>query len=133
MAAKKTLFSFSETCSIIKLCGESRVAELKLGDFYVTFHTPVGEGPQKHVEIPATQPTHPDAEISEEQRKQLEKHALMEDEIRLKEDRLDQMLIESPSEFEALQAQGDLDEEEAGNVDDGETHDRRPESALQRS
>lgn len=127
--SKKSLLSFQETCSIIKLCGESRVAELKIGDFHVTFHKPVGEGPETvvkpHAETAIT--TQPDAEISDEQRKQLEKHALLEDEIRLKEDRLDQMLIESPSEYEELQAQGDFENEDGtGNVDDGETHDRRP-------
>lgn len=128
MASKKSVLNFTELCSIIKTCGESRVAELKYGDFHVRFHQPVEE----ILNQASRKPTHPEAEISDEQRKQLEKHALLEDEFRLKQDRLDQMLIESPSEFEELQAMGDLEEDKgSGNVDDAEAHNRGPQSALQ--
>ncbi len=128
---EKRLLSFKEICSIIKTCGASRVAELKFGDLHITFHEPVKEGLDTVNELSQKYTTHPDAEISDEQRKQLEKHALAEDEIRLREDQLDQMLIESPSEYEELQAQGDLEEDEAtGLVDDAEAKNRGPESAL---
>lgn len=66
------------------------------------------------------QPTIPDAEMSDEQRKHLEKLGLMQDEILTKQQQLDQMLIEDPAEFEHLIAQGDLEEEGTGNVDDAE-------------
>lgn len=130
-APEKRVLSFREICSIIKSCGESRVAELKFGDLHITFHQPVKEGLDAVKAPPQQVTTHPDAEISDEQRKHLEKHALLEDELRLKEDQLDQMLIESPTDFEELQAQGDLEEErDTGPVDDAETKNRRPESTL---
>lgn len=78
-----------------------------------------------------TNTTHPDAEISDEQREQLARHALREDELRLKEDRLDHLLIESPLDFEELQASGDLEEDTGtGHVDDAQAENRRAEPAL---
>ncbi len=122
-APKKSLLTFSQVCSILKACGESRVAELKFGDLHVTFHPPVKEGPEAQQYFPTT-PTPPEAEISDQQREQLEKHALAEDERRVKEEQLQQMLIEDPAGYERLLAEGELEQDEETGTVDGETDDR---------
>lgn len=110
-------------CAIIKACTEARVAVLKFGPLEVQFHQQVeplafANGPQGWQRV---QPTQPEAEISDEQRQQMEEEALDRDEIRLKEDQLDQMLIEDPAEFEKLVAQNELEDDEgSGTVDDAE-------------
>lgn len=115
---EKSLLSFRELCSIIKTCGSNNVAELKFGDLHVRFHQAVVVQQQQP---PKVETTHPDTEISDEQREQLENVALVRDEIATKEDQLDQMLIESPSEYERLIAEGDLEDDgKTGNVDNAE-------------
>ena len=66
------------------------------------------------------QPTQPEAEISDEQQQQLAEKSFDADEIRAKQDQLDQMLIEDPHEFEKLMASNELEDEDSGTVDDAE-------------
>ena len=119
---EKRLLNFKELCSIIKTCGANNVAELKFGDLCVSFHKKVET--QQPIESEHKHNTHTDTEISDEQREQMGKAALEHDEIMTREDQLDQMLIESPSEYERLIAQGDLEDDgQTESVENAETDD----------
>ena len=120
-AIEKRILTSDEVCAIIKACNDARVAVLKFGDLEIQFHQKVEplafeHGPQGWQRL---QPTQPEAEISEQQQ-QLHEKSFDADEIRVKQDQLDQMLIEDPHEFEKLMAQNELEDEESGTVDDAE-------------
>lgn len=119
--SKNSLLNFKELCSIIKTCSGHNVSELKFGDLHVTFHRTVKSELEQTAPV---QPTHTDTEISDEQREQIAKAALERDEISTREDQLDQMLIESPSDYERLIAEGDLEDDgNTGNVENAESDD----------
>jgi hypothetical protein len=109
---EKTLSS-DEVRAIISICGKSRVAELKFGDLYVRFDTPVEQMKQmRGIYIPAADTTHltsTDNEISAIQTNEAQQ-ALERDEIALKEERLAQMFIENPLEAERLLVEGKLED-----------------------
>lgn len=99
---QKTLLKSSEICSIIKACSEAGVSELKFAGLHLRF-----EPQYKPFEDTSYFP-HPTEEAISDQSQQIEKESLESDEQRVKQERLDQMLIENPSAFEDLLLSGDL-------------------------
>lgn len=94
-------------CEILRACREVGVAELKFGRLQVTFGTP------SKTDAPPSPPTSPDTEISESQARQIEHESLESASLSVKEDQLEQMLLEDPYGYEQLLASGDLEDEKA--------------------
>jgi hypothetical protein len=109
--ANKSHLSATEVCLIIRACSESQVTQLKLGDLEISLG-------HKAPEPVLTAPT-PDTAISEIQT-QIEKEELVEQEIRLRDDQIKQMLIEDPYEAEKLMIKGEL-ESDGSDEDPEET------------
>lgn len=107
----KLLLNTDDVCSIIKACGEHKVAELKFGGLYLKFDNPTGVMVGKDFQISQSVPqSHPDTEISERQAKQIEQEVIAVAEIQTKEDRLAQMMLEDPAEYERLLQSGELED-----------------------
>ncbi len=102
--ADKTALSVDEICRIIELCGRTGVAELKFGGLQVRLvHTVPFLRPEEPA--PETVPTSaPDTAISA----QVEKDALVEAELELREDQLHRLAIEDPVEYERMKLSGDI-------------------------
>lgn len=97
------VFKATEVCDIIKACKDNGVTLLKLGELELR----IGTQP----EAPRAKVSFSDTAISETQA-QIEKVTLVEETIKHKQDRLDQMLIEDPVEAERLIESGELELEE---------------------
>jgi hypothetical protein len=119
MSRREKFLSSRDLSAIIKVCGESRVAELKFGDLHVRFDTPVEQvmrlyGDQiREAAANSTPSNRPDTAISAIQ-DHLAQESLERDEFDVKEDRLAQMIIENPLEAERLLIEGKLDEDADG-------------------
>ena len=95
-------------CDIIRSCKEAGVAKLKFSDLEIEF---TNSGAKEIV--PLTGAVIP-AEILQKQL--LDESVVIErEEIRSKEDTLDQLLIENPLEMERLEAMGELEDAESQN------------------
>lgn len=99
---EKNLLSSKDVCSIIKMCAQSKVSELKFGELHLSFGYFSDES---RSEVPNTR-------ISEAKLKEEEQKYIAESEIRSKDDEIDQMLIEDPVKFEELLEQGEFDADE---------------------
>lgn len=106
MTVEKSFLTPADVCAIIKACGEAQVRVLKFAGLYVRFDKTVENA------VVAASPPVPEAEISETTQK-IHEEALAQDEVRLKQDQLDQMWIENPQEAERLLLAGELEDEEA--------------------
>jgi len=97
MRARKQFFNAVDICNIIKVCGEAGVSDFRVGDFSVSF----GKS-SKH-----TASNTPEEAISVEQVLQAER-SLAQAEAEIKEDQLNQMLIEDPFAAEELIMSGEF-------------------------
>jgi hypothetical protein len=95
----------SEICTIIEACSQAGVIELKFGDLHVRF------AERARSDVTQSLPIIPEAEISDEQTQQIATDSLRQDELTLKSERLQQMIIDEPAEFERLLLDGDLIDE----------------------
>lgn len=82
----------SELCDILKACGEAKVHKIRLGSLYLEF------GPDSSQVKPP-----PATEIVAQ-----EKRSLLQDEQKVKQDQLENMLLEDPEGYEELLLGGDL-------------------------
>lgn len=112
---KKTVLNTVEVCTIIKAGAKSNVTLLKIGDIEIWFGKPTEPDVIQHVlHPPSNYPTGEEIPVDHKQQNQL---SLEIDEIRLKEDRLAQMIIENPALAEQMILDGDFGD------DDGESDD----------
>lgn len=107
--------SVKEIKEIIKTCAESGVESIKIGETTIVFHKYAENTPEVII---------PDKKVKDNPKKRIEveQESIDRTEIKVKEDYIDNLLLEEPSEYERLQIQGELSEE---------THERGPESNLQ--
>lgn len=98
---KKIPLKLPELHDLIKLCSTQGVEVIKLPGLYVKF------GQSKAIESPPAQAIAGTA-IEETQDSRDSEAQLAKDELDLKQDQLDLMLIENPSEAERLIAEGEL-------------------------
>ncbi len=109
-----TVLKPRDICAIIRVCGETGVQELKLGELQISFKADqkalVAHGTQTPTESQESesQPSGLLAVVSEHQTE----FEFDEDEQDLKEERLALMQIEDPAGYEKLLASGDLDDGE---------------------
>lgn len=97
---------------ILKECAKLGVSHLKMGELEISF-SPVemrAEIPKKVREKPRLQA-------------QYEKESIETQEVTLKQDKLDELMLSDPEEYERLLSEGELIDEEA--------HDSGVESTLQ--
>jgi hypothetical protein len=104
-----------ELSDIIKLCSKSGVSRLKVGEIEINF-TENTEKREKLAEKTVKVRDNPKG------RAEVEQESIGRDEQKLKEDYVDNLLLEDPSEYERLAIQGELDEE---------TNNRAVEQTLQ--
>lgn len=108
--------SSTDICLIIASCGEHKVAKLQFGDLYIEMGLKAKildeVGPKNAEAFPqnANPQSNSDNEISEELKK-INDDAFIQEELRTKQDQLDQLLIENPALAEKMIADGDFDEE----------------------
>ena len=101
---EKNLLTAAEVCSIVKVCGEAKVAELQFGPLIVRFGT---QAPEKCEKVgPSTAVA---AEIAETQNK-IAKQSLVDAEIETREDQLAELWITNPTLAEELVLKGELEE-----------------------
>ncbi len=101
------MFSASDICSIVKVCGESGVEQFTMGKIQIVFKDTRPKVPLIE-EIPLEQQEAVVVELTEK------------DEIAHKEAILAQMEIEDPVEFERLMTMGDLVNSKVGDeLDEG--------------
>lgn len=105
--------SAEEVCVIIKVCGEAKVTELKLGDLQVIFLPKEETRPGVTLKSPLASldqapPPLTAAEIAEIQRKEAKK-ALERDEARVRKEQLEEMFLTDPLRAEELLRQGELE------------------------
>jgi hypothetical protein len=107
---------FKEIKDIIKTCAEYGVSRVKIGEIEVVF----GENTQISPKI-AKKPLK--VKDNPTKRIEVEQEAIGQAEVKLKEDYIDNLLLEDPAEYERLAIQGELSDEE--------TLDRGTEQTLQ--
>lgn len=124
---EKNYLTAEEVCSILKVCGEVRVAKLEFRDLRVEFSpttglaSPDGSAPVDYrVVTPADMVLSPlpEAEISELQKKVAEK-SFVQDEIATREDQIAELLVTDPLAAERLLMAGKLEEQEDDSDDLG--------------
>lgn len=94
-----------DICALIKICGESKVKELKFGDLHVVF-APEALGQANQVLAQSTK-------VFSGQVVSDEAEAFQQDEVKIKDLKLEMALIENPAEYEQMVL--------AGELEDGET------------
>jgi hypothetical protein len=104
---KKCSFTADEVCCILDKCSNLGIATLTLGDLHFQFKCKLEEIPI--APVTDSQPPAKPVDLDKEA-----KDALVQDELRAKEDRLAMLLVEDPQEFERQICAGELTE------DDGE-------------
>jgi hypothetical protein len=97
---KKSL-TVEDICAILGSCDKNGVAALKFGDLQVEFFDKQPETSVAHTSAP---------EIAAEQSK-IHNSALVEEEIRTREQQLEELFLTDPLEAERLLAKGDLEDE----------------------
>ncbi len=109
MGDQKSSFSVKDLCSILKACGAAQVDELKLGDLYVRFRTQT-EPPSPLAEPEeVTEPSPPPAVAIAATQEKIAELTQVQDELAMRQDQLDLMMIEDPLRAEELMAQGELE------------------------
>lgn len=92
-------FSPKDVCKLIKTCQKSGVSELKLGGLELHF-------------VPKVKKPEPKAEEKADvSGKDVEEKALLQEELKLRDTQVDNLLLESPSEYERRIIEGDLEDE----------------------
>lgn len=94
---KESSFSYDELCRIIEVCRSSGVVQIALPGLSLKFDTQ-----NKNVGNFVPEPNH----------EQNEKLAVEQNEIEVKEDQVERLLLEDPVEFERQIASGELLEDE---------------------
>lgn len=91
----------ADICRLIKVCHETGVTKVEFGNLVVQFATkePGADTPKQEFSIPR-------------QVVETEAEAIASHEVKIKEDKLDLLLIENPAEYERLVLAGELDEED---------------------
>lgn len=105
----------ADICTIIEACAKFGVSKLSFADLHVHL------GPQS--DVPKIEPhsstndaamsdvvASPEAAISEEKHKKFTEEAIVYSELETREDQLDNMIIENPSEYERLMTEGELED-----------------------
>lgn len=115
----------ADICAIIKTCGEAGVVRLRFQDLRLSFDKPskdtrppapepfwVGPGP---TELPLTVAT-----MTAPEHDQIQNDGLVSDELAVREQQIEDLLITDPAKAEELIAQGELtpDERQDGSEDD---------------
>lgn len=108
---------FKEIKDIVKLCAENGVSRIKLGEIEVVFGENAQFLPKNTKKISKVVKDNP------EKRAEVEQDAIGRAEVKLKEEYVDNLLLEDPAEYERLAIQGELSDEE--------THDSGVEQTLQ--
>lgn len=98
-----------EICKIIEACAKAGVSSLKCGPLELSF----GKQTESHHSVqPAV------TEITDDQHRKMTEDAITQDEIRLRKDQIEQMLIENPALAEKLVADGDLEDDDGTDGDE---------------
>lgn len=103
-------FTAKGICEILKACAESGVTRLKLGDLDVDFTKPaIAVEPDTSLEQVSSE------EIIEQDAKATKTQAfqLLKDNQKLEDDRIDNLQIEDPFQYEEMLTQGVLEDAEA--------------------
>jgi hypothetical protein len=105
MSSTTPKFSAKEICAIIKQCHESGVSEIKLDSLRVTFSDQKKNTTEEnvYVEVPMTDEMVLSANSQARESNERDEELSMQD-------KLDQLAIEDPVEFERLQALGAMNE-----------------------
>lgn len=106
----KNYLSASDVCSIIESCGKNKIAILKFGDLELRMGLPMYPDPD--FMPPPTRTQVPEAEISEEQRKEAEK-AHVQRELAAAAIEQEELILSDPARYEELVSTGALDEDES--------------------
>lgn len=103
--SKKQL-SVNEICAIIRLCGKSRVAELKFGDLYVLFGKQTEE---RQESVATTDFVHTESPLAAKEKAEILQNQIEKDELQLREEQLAFMQVENPVLAEELLIKGELE------------------------
>jgi hypothetical protein len=115
LATKVTRLSAADVCVIIESCSKHGVSDLSFGDLKVTF--------KGH---PIAQEITGFTELTPELQEVVAAEVLERDELKLKQELLERMMVEDPVEYENMLTAGDLtDSMELGDRPD--ENDRRSE------
>lgn len=118
MAIEKMVLTSDDVCSIIKVCGEAKVSELRFGGLHVKFSgseprsgfEPVREATEPQLQaIPSL--SNPDAATSGQMHEKINEDSLVNEETLSREEELAMALIEDPVLAEKLIIAGKLEEE----------------------
>lgn len=110
--AKENFISGEEICKIIQIAAKSGVTKMQFGPLALEFGNP----PKKSAPGPA-QPEVPE-NVSQEQQHEEEK-ALLNEELKTKEEQFSELWITNPLEAEKLLASEEVSKE-SGELDDGD-------------
>lgn len=104
----KNKLTTPDIISIIKACAENNVSKFNLNTLSIEF----GQSNKVDDEI-ITQP------LSQEEHTAMDKQTLLQEEMRMRDEKIKMMLLENPLLAEELISNGDLDESD-GDIGDGE-------------
>lgn len=102
----KSFISSEEVCKILDACAKKGVIELKFGPLEVRFQ-PKAQSHPKKAPGPII-PAHPEPENILQEQREAEKAELLREEIRTKEDEVDELVLTDPLKYEELIESGEL-------------------------
>lgn len=97
----KSTLTAADVCLILKSCREAQVREIRFAGLHVHFGLPVEDCPKDAVTAPTSPP---EAVLSE----QIAQDTFERDEVRVKEQSVDELAFTNPTEYEELRALGEL-------------------------
>lgn len=107
--AKNNLTS-DDICKIIKSCAENGVSEFIFDTLNIEFGKYKKNDPES-ITVPI---------LTQEAHDKMDKQTLVEEEIKIKEEQIQMLMIEDPAKAEEMIANGDFDDD--GNFDENDLH-----------
>ncbi len=114
---KTSRLTAEEVCAMIEACSKSQVRELKFAGLHLSFNPQVEQAviewsPQETAgkKVSDSEPKTPDTEISDQAVAAQAQDTLEHEELRAKEQQLDELPLTSPLDYEKAMASGDLED-----------------------
>lgn len=118
-ADQKSSFTADELCLIVDTCVRRGVKSLRVGDLFLEFQS---ASPVDTSQIPQVMSLGNERalDLTDKEHEELRRAHLESEEVRLKEERVAQMILEDPIGFERMLENGELEEMiEDGSSDEG--------------
>lgn len=116
----KSSLTVGEVCTILEASAKAGVTELSFGDLQIKFGLPPDVASARMQQYPLT--TSPVLPVTDEQHQTMTKDQIEADEVRLREEFMEELRLTDPFRYEQMLVRGELDDPRISD-DDGDEVD----------